>query len=79
MTIKIVSLLYIGILFLVVSTFLTILALSLDVFRQDRILDKEALEKSGLHIVTCKECHKENVYEDKFCVYCGEELIMNDE
>jgi len=76
---QVLTLLFIGIFLLVVSMFLAILLPSLYVFRQDRTLDKDTLQKKGLHIVICCECNRENVYEDKFCVYCGEELVLDNE
>ncbi len=67
-------LLFVGIIALVVSVFLAILLPSLYVFKEDRILDEEELQKKGLHIVVCRNCRKKNVLEDIYCVYCGEDL-----
>ena len=43
-------------------------------FKSDQTLDILKLKESGLTIVTCKSCLKENVLEDKYCIYCQEEL-----
>jgi len=43
-------------------------------FKSDQTLDILELKESGLTIVTCKSCLKENVLEDKYCIYCQEEL-----
>lgn len=43
-------------------------------FIMDKVLDIEALEKQGLTIVNCPECHKKNVLEDKYCIYCQSPL-----
>lgn len=67
-------LLFIGIGLVIISTF-TIMALkAMNLFLNDKKLDIEALKASGLTIVTCKNCKKENVKEDIYCIYCGEKL-----
>jgi uncharacterized OB-fold protein len=48
--------------------------MALDIFRRDKILDIEALKSRGLTIIACKECGKENVLEDIFCIFCGDKL-----
>lgn len=39
-------------------------------FIMDKILDIDALKEQGLTIVQCPNCHKENVLEDQYCIYC---------
>jgi 5-bromo-4-chloroindolyl phosphate hydrolysis protein len=39
-------------------------------FIMDKILDIEALKQQGLTIVNCPNCHKKNVLEDQYCIYC---------
>lgn len=74
-----ITLLLIGIITMMVSAVYFILVLSFDMFRRDKQLDYKVLSESGLTIVECSECHKKNVLEDKFCIFCGEILVKNDE
>ena len=73
------SLLIIGGIGLVVSVFLVIILSSISIFKEDKKLNIETLKKQGLHIVKCRKCYKENVLEDKFCIFCGEDLVQSDE
>ncbi len=69
-----VTLLVIGIIFMVVSIILAFFLLTLQLFRRDKQLDLEALKNAGLTIVNCPKCDKNNVLEDQFCIHCGEKL-----
>lgn len=44
------------------------------IFLEDKKLDIESLRKQGFTIVECPHCHKENVLEDKYCIFCSEDL-----
>ncbi len=59
---------------LLVNAIMMLIIMSIDMFRRDKILDIEALKKQGLTIISCKECGKENVLEDIFCIFCGDRL-----
>ncbi len=48
--------------------------MSLNLFFKDKELEIEKLRQMGLTIVVCKNCFKENVLEDQYCIYCGEKL-----
>lgn len=76
---KSIIILFVGIFTLVVSVFLSILLPYLYVFKEDRILNEEKIIEQGLHIVLCKSCERKNVLEDKYCIYCGEDLAEEDE
>ncbi len=55
--------------------FLAVISLmTLKLFLKDKELDLENLRAMGLTIVTCKKCERQNVLEDQYCIYCGEEL-----
>lgn len=68
------SFLFAGVIIIVVSGFTIMVLQSINLFINDKKLDIESLRKQGLTIVTCPYCEKENVLEDKYCIYCGEEL-----
>lgn len=72
-------LLFIGIFLVILGVFSLILVNSLKIFLMDKELNIEALIKAGLTIIKCENCLKDNVLEDKFCVYCGERLGKEDE
>ncbi len=48
--------------------------MTLKIFLKDKELEIEKLKAMGLTIVTCEKCGKQNVLEDQYCIYCGEEL-----
>ena len=48
--------------------------MALNIFFKDKELEIEKLRQMGLTIVVCKNCFKENVLEDQYCLYCGESL-----
>lgn len=64
----------IGAIFLLVSILVNVTLSTINMYKEDKMLDIEALKKSGLTIVVCSQCKKENVLEDQYCIYCGEEL-----
>lgn len=68
------SFLFVGVIIVVVSGFAIMVLQSINLFINDKKLDIEALRKKGLTIVPCPYCEKDNVLEDKYCIYCGEEL-----
>jgi hypothetical protein len=74
-----VEILLFGIVFMLVSAVYFIIILSFDLFRRDKQLDYSTLTEAGLTIVECRECHKKNVLEDKYCIFCGEKLVNEDE
>lgn len=63
-----------GVFILLVSILFTIFLMTIDLYKKDKELNIEALEKAGLNIVACSNCQKDNVLEDQYCVHCGEEL-----
>lgn len=70
---------FIGILLVVLAVISYILISSLKLFIMDKELNIEALQKAGLTIVKCNNCLKENVFEDQYCVHCGERLGKENE
>ncbi len=71
--------LFIGVGLIILSVFFIMIMQSIALFVNDKKLDINALRKQGLTIVTCPYCEKENVLEDKFCIYCGERLGEDNE
>lgn len=69
-----IILLVFGIIILLVSIISMMFFTTLDLFRRDKILDIEKLKNDGYTIVKCKNCDKDNVKEDKYCIFCGEKL-----
>lgn len=76
---KSIVILFIGIFMTVVSVISAILLPSLNIFKEDRLLNEEKIIAQGLHVVKCTSCDKKNVLEDKYCVFCGEDLVAQDE
>lgn len=68
-------LLIMGIITVVVSTFIIILLSSISIFLKDKDLDFDKLIKEGFTVVRCKNCDKKNILEDKYCIFCGEDLL----
>ena len=62
------------ILMLIITIFVGIAWMIVDLYYMDKELDYEQLRKSKLTVVPCTSCLKENVLEDQYCVYCGEKL-----
>jgi hypothetical protein len=60
---------------IVVNTIFLILIKSFEVFLMDKNLNEDDIIRAGLNITQCSKCQKTNVLEDKYCIYCGEELI----
>ncbi|MEC9485556.1 MAG: DUF2614 family zinc ribbon-containing protein [Candidatus Izemoplasma sp.] len=67
--------LLIAIFALLISVFGLIIVHSLTPFILDKQLDIAALKAEGLTIVTCPKCHKHNVLEDQYCIFCHSQLI----
>ncbi|MDC0558972.1 hypothetical protein OAO42_01020 [Candidatus Izimaplasma bacterium] len=65
---------FIGIFILLVSILLYFGTKTVEMFKKDKELDIIELKKQGLTIVQCVNCGKSNVFEDKFCIFCGEDL-----
>jgi hypothetical protein len=70
--------LFTGVVIVVISGFTIMILQSINLFINDKKLDIDLLRKQGLTIVTCPYCEKGNVLEDKYCIYCGEELGEKD-
>ena len=68
------GLFFIGCLLVVIGLIAIITLMSLNLFIKDKELEIEKLRQMGLTIVVCKNCFKENVLEDQYCIYCGESL-----
>ena len=58
----------------VIGVLFIVSMMSFNLFYEDKNLDFEKLKQMGLTIVKCKECLKDNVLEDQYCIYCGEKL-----
>ncbi|MBN2605085.1 MAG: zinc ribbon domain-containing protein [Bacilli bacterium] len=65
---------FLGVAMVVIGVLVIILLQALSIFVKDKELNIEQLKSSGLTIVPCPNCLKENVFEDKFCIHCGERL-----
>jgi len=66
--------LFVGI-FVMVAGIVTIGILqTIDLVKHDKLIDYETVEKYHLHLVDCPACKKENILEDQYCRYCGEQL-----
>ncbi|MBU1019736.1 MAG: hypothetical protein KJ847_00860 [Firmicutes bacterium] len=65
---------FLGTALVVVGVLVMILLQALALFVKDKELNIEQLKASGLTIVQCQNCLKDNVYEDKYCIHCGERL-----
>lgn len=64
----------VGIPVLLCGIFLIIFAMVADLYQKDKMIDYELIKKSGLTLVHCPHCEKENVKEDIYCIHCGERL-----
>jgi len=61
--------------FIVVSGVVSIVIVqAIDLARHEKMIDYEMVEKYHLHLVNCPECEKENILEDQYCRFCGEQL-----
>ncbi len=63
-----------GIFIILVSILLYFTTKTAEMFKKDKELDIESLKNQGFTIVNCLNCGKNNVLEDKFCIFCGEDL-----
>lgn len=66
--------LFVGIFVLIAGMVSLAILQTLDLMKHDKMIDYELVEKYQLHLVDCKACGKENILEDKYCRFCGEEL-----
>lgn len=65
---------FLGILLLLIGVFVTITSMVVDLYQKDKMIDYELVKKSGLTLVHCPQCNKENIKEDIYCIFCGERL-----
>ena len=65
---------FLGTILMIFGAITIILIQALLLFKKDKELNIEQLKEAGLTIVTCPNCLKNNVLEDKYCIYCGEKL-----
>jgi hypothetical protein len=73
-----VFLFLLGIPVLLLGIFIIIFAMVFELYQKDKKIDYELVKKHGLTLVSCKECQKENVLEDVYCIHCGERLDDNE-
>lgn len=66
--------LFVGIFIMIAGLVTVAIVQTLDLIKRDKMIDYEMVEKFHLHVVTCKECEKENILEDQYCRYCGAKL-----
>lgn len=64
----------IGTFLLLISIFLYIFLMVLELYRKDKEFNVDKLREQGLTIVNCKHCNEVNVFEDQYCRSCGEKL-----
>jgi len=69
---------FIGIPVLLLGIFVIIATMVIDLYQKDKMIDYELVKKSGLTLVHCPQCEKENIKEDIFCIFCGERLEENE-
>lgn len=65
---------FIGIFVLVLSILFIIFVMTVELYQKDKLIDYDLVKKTGLRIVKCANCEKENVLEDQYCRYCGQKL-----
>ena len=63
-----------GTFLLLISIFLNIFLMVIDLYRKDKEFNIEKLQDQGLTIINCKICNEVNVLEDQYCRTCGEKL-----
>lgn len=73
-----IFLFFIGIPVLLIGIFVIIATMVIDLYQKDKTIDYELVKKSGLKLVHCPQCGKENIKEDIYCIFCGERLEEND-
>ena len=69
-----IILFFIGIPVLLLGIFVIIFTMVVELYQKDKMIDYELIKKSGLTLVRCPHCDKENVLEDIYCIHCGERL-----
>ena len=73
-----ILLFFIGIPVLLIAVFVIVFTMVYDLYQKDKMIDYELIKKSGLTLVRCPHCDKENVLEDIYCIHCGERLDENE-
>jgi hypothetical protein len=68
-----------GIIVLMVSIVFMMITSTVDLFKRDKNIDINELKKQGFTVVSCVKCNKNNVLEDKYCIFCGEMLENSNE
>lgn len=71
--------LFVGIFLLIAGMVVVAILQTVDLMKRDKMIDYEMVEKFHLHLVSCKECDKENILEDRYCRYCGAALEGEDD
>jgi len=69
-----IFLLFLGIPVLLIGIFVVIASMVFELYKKDKLIDYELVKKSGLTLMECKHCGKENIKEDIYCIFCGERL-----
>jgi len=67
-----------GIPVLLLGIFVLVFTMVVELYQKDKLIDYELVKQHGLTLVKCKECQKENVLEDVYCIHCGERLDNNE-
>lgn len=65
---------FMGIALILGGVFYLMIVSVIELFRKDKEINIAHFRKEGFDIVRCKECNRENLLVDKYCIYCGEEL-----
>ncbi len=66
--------LFVTIFLLVAGTVSIVIVQAIDLAKHEKMIDYEMVEKYHLHLVDCPACEKENILEDQYCRFCGEQL-----
>ena len=72
-----IVLFFIGIPVLLLGIFIIVFTMVVELYQKDKMIDYELVKKSGLTLVHCPKCNKENIKEDVYCIFCGERLDEN--
>lgn len=63
-----------GILVILAGVFYLMFLSVVELFKKDKEINISRFRQEGYQIVTCKECEKENLLVDQYCIHCGEKL-----